>query len=188
VARPIHLCAVAGGGFWRCYRPASVGRSPGADIHLQHPSVSRAHAVIGRCGRAWFVRDNRSTNGTWLNGARVTSTTDTLPLRPGDLIQFGEVALRVVAGREAPFAPIQKEWLAWGDGAVARVALTGYGQDEDRRRTREAGFDRHLVKPVSPDDLRGLLAEGHGSPNSPVFGPARAGVGQRRSAPSLRAS
>jgi CheY-like chemotaxis protein len=39
------------------------------------------------------------------------------------------------------------------------IALTGYGQDEDRRMSQEAGFDRHLVKPVSIDDLRGLLAE-----------------------------
>jgi CheY-like chemotaxis protein/anti-sigma regulatory factor (Ser/Thr protein kinase) len=38
------------------------------------------------------------------------------------------------------------------------VALTGFGQRDDRRRTREAGFDDHLVKPVSPDQLRRLLA------------------------------
>jgi CheY-like chemotaxis protein len=38
------------------------------------------------------------------------------------------------------------------------VAMTGYGQDEDRRRAREAGFDHHLVKPVDPDVLQGLLA------------------------------
>jgi len=38
------------------------------------------------------------------------------------------------------------------------VALTGYGQQDDRRRTQEAGFDDHLVKPVSPDDLRRLLS------------------------------
>jgi PAS domain S-box-containing protein len=39
------------------------------------------------------------------------------------------------------------------------VALTGWGQDEDRRKSAEAGFDRHLVKPVSPETLRKLLAE-----------------------------
>jgi CheY-like chemotaxis protein len=50
---------------------------------------------------------------------------------------------------------------AFANGSLV-VALTGYGQDEDRRRTREAGFDRHLVKPVNPDELRELLAEGHG--------------------------
>lgn len=38
------------------------------------------------------------------------------------------------------------------------VALTGWGQIEDRRRTEEAGFDAHLVKPVDPDALDRLLA------------------------------
>ncbi len=37
------------------------------------------------------------------------------------------------------------------------VALTGYGQDEDRRRAREAGFNHHLTKPVAPEDLQALL-------------------------------
>jgi PAS domain S-box-containing protein len=40
---------------------------------------------------------------------------------------------------------------------VLLVALTGWGQEEDRRRSREAGFDRHLVKPVEPGSLRRLL-------------------------------
>jgi len=33
------------------------------------------------------------------------------------------------------------------------VAVTGFGQDEDRRRSHAAGFDAHMVKPVDPDDL-----------------------------------
>jgi signal transduction histidine kinase/ActR/RegA family two-component response regulator len=37
------------------------------------------------------------------------------------------------------------------------VAVTGYGQEEDRRRSREAGFNHHLVKPVAPDALYELL-------------------------------
>jgi PAS domain S-box-containing protein len=41
---------------------------------------------------------------------------------------------------------------------VLIAALTGWGQEEDRRRTREAGFDHHLVKPADPNDLRQLLA------------------------------
>jgi CheY-like chemotaxis protein len=39
------------------------------------------------------------------------------------------------------------------------VALTGYGQDSDRRRAQAAGFDRHLVKPVRPEVLLSLLRE-----------------------------
>ena len=37
------------------------------------------------------------------------------------------------------------------------VALTGWGQDEDRRRSAAAGFDRHLVKPVEPAALGAML-------------------------------
>jgi CheY-like chemotaxis protein len=38
------------------------------------------------------------------------------------------------------------------------VAVTGYGQEDDRRRSQEAGIDLHLVKPVDPVYLRQLLA------------------------------
>ena len=38
------------------------------------------------------------------------------------------------------------------------VALTGYGSDEDRRRSRAAGFDGHLVKPIDFEDLERILA------------------------------
>jgi CheY-like chemotaxis protein len=37
------------------------------------------------------------------------------------------------------------------------VAMTGYGQDEDRRRSMEAGFDQHLVKPVELEALQRVL-------------------------------
>ena len=37
------------------------------------------------------------------------------------------------------------------------VALTGYGQEEDRRRAFEVGFDHHLVKPTNVEALRELL-------------------------------
>ncbi len=39
------------------------------------------------------------------------------------------------------------------------VAVTGWGSEEDRRQTREMGFDQHLVKPVTAGDLRALLAD-----------------------------
>jgi DNA-binding response OmpR family regulator len=38
------------------------------------------------------------------------------------------------------------------------VALTGYGQETDRQRSREAGFDHHLVKPADFDDVEKILA------------------------------
>jgi two-component system, OmpR family, response regulator len=45
---------------------------------------------------------------------------------------------------------------------VLLIALTGYGGDEDRLRARAAGFDHHLVKPVSFADLEDLIARSFG--------------------------
>jgi signal transduction histidine kinase len=42
------------------------------------------------------------------------------------------------------------------------VALTGWGREDDRRRTKEAGFDHHLVKPVAPERLETLLRDAAG--------------------------
>ncbi|HYE93753.1 MAG TPA: ATP-binding protein [Terriglobales bacterium] len=54
----------------------------------------------------------------------------------------------------------------WGTSMLL-VALTGWGQAEDKRRTAEAGFDAHMVKPVDPDAvlaLLGRLRDGRGTP------------------------
>ncbi len=42
---------------------------------------------------------------------------------------------------------------------VCIIAVTGYGQKEDREKTRQAGFDHHLVKPVDPGALKGVLLQ-----------------------------
>ncbi len=47
---------------------------------------------------------------------------------------------------------------AWG-GDITMVALTGWGQESDRQRTADAGFDRHLVKPADPAQLQRLFSE-----------------------------
>ena len=52
---------------------------------------------------------------------------------------------------------------AWSAGAVL-VALTGWGQEEDKRRSQEAGFDLHLTKPVDPDALEKALQAGKRNP------------------------
>jgi signal transduction histidine kinase len=47
--------------------------------------------------------------------------------------------------------------MPWGMGAIL-IAVTGWGQEDDRRKAEEAGFDRHMVKPINPPDLMKLLA------------------------------
>ena len=46
----------------------------------------------------------------------------------------------------------------WGKG-MALVAVTGWGQEDDKKRAIEAGFDLHLTKPIEPVALEKLLAE-----------------------------
>lgn len=63
----------------------SLGRTPDNDIPLDKPEVSRHHATIALDGDAFFVKDNGSGNGTYVNGERVTKHT----LKDGDRIQVG---------------------------------------------------------------------------------------------------
>ena len=50
-------------------------------------------------------------------------------------------------------AQLRKE----GIGGRMLVALTGYGEKQDRDKARQVGFDHHLVKPIDPDTLQKLL-------------------------------
>jgi two-component system CheB/CheR fusion protein len=47
---------------------------------------------------------------------------------------------------------------------VLILAVTGYGGDDDRRRSQEAGCDDHLIKPVNPEDLYERIARRRKSP------------------------
>jgi two-component system CheB/CheR fusion protein len=51
---------------------------------------------------------------------------------------------------------------------VILVALTGWGQEDDRRRSKEAGFDHHLAKPVEADVLLGLITSAQPMAQTPV--------------------
>ena len=54
--------------------------------------------------------------------------------------------------------PLCGHHMPWGARAFI-VALTGWGQADDRARSEEAGFDRHLVKPVKPEELLALIEQ-----------------------------
>lgn len=63
-----------------------IGRSRSSGCVLSDPSVSRAHAVLAYRDGCWSLRDLGSTNGTYVNGLRITSETE---VRPGDEVSFG---------------------------------------------------------------------------------------------------
>jgi hypothetical protein len=65
---------------------ATIGRSRQCDIVLNDPNVSREHAEVRQRGEQWFVRDLGSTNGTALNGRRLSGAEQ---VNSGDEIEIG---------------------------------------------------------------------------------------------------
>ena len=71
-------------------KPLHLGRSPAADVMLEHLSVSRRHAVVATRGDVVVVLDDRSLNGILVNGERVGEAV----LAHGDEIRLGQVSIR----------------------------------------------------------------------------------------------
>ena len=77
----------------------SIGRDVNNSIVIDDSFVSSDHAMLTFRGRAWYIEDRGSTNGTWLNGQLVEGL---LPLGYGDEIQIGQVRLRLERHRQEP--------------------------------------------------------------------------------------
>jgi len=65
----------------------TIGRKEGNDIHIDHMSVSGHHAKIEKKEDSFIVTDINSTNGTFVNGKRITAATI---LKPNDWINIGK--------------------------------------------------------------------------------------------------
>ncbi|MCX4769017.1 FHA domain-containing protein FhaB [Streptomyces sp. ADI92-24] len=74
--------------------PLLIGRDPGNGLRLSHETVSRTHAELTVHGGRWLLRDLGSTNGTCVNGQRVTGT---VSVREGDQVSFGTMIFRLSA-------------------------------------------------------------------------------------------
>jgi hypothetical protein len=70
-----------------------LGRSHDCSCVMSHPTVSRRHARLTHTETGWTLRDLASSNGTYLNGARIT---DTALVHPGDEVWLGSVRLSLV--------------------------------------------------------------------------------------------
>jgi CheY-like chemotaxis protein len=99
----------------------------------------------------WFTLQGCETRTVHDGGSAVRSATEFRP----DLILLDigmpdidgyDTCRRIRAGHDLPASPLI-------------VAVTGWGQEDDRRRSAEAGFDLHLVKPVPSELLANLLTQ-----------------------------
>lgn len=121
-----------------------IGRGSGNEITLQDDQASRQHAEITQQGNQYFVRDLGSTNGTFVNGQRISGAQ---PLQPGDQIRVGETTLGFQPAAAAAAAPApaargwesdqwepstaaqapsgRPGWLVWALGGILVVLLVG---------------------------------------------------------------
>lgn len=69
----------------------AIGRAPACAITVDDPAASGRHCLVIREDRTFVVRDLGSTNGTYLNGERITEA----PLRPKDVLTIGSVEILI---------------------------------------------------------------------------------------------
>ena len=101
MALPIRLHEISPGIRGRTWSGTDVlriGRQKDLEIMLEDASISRLHAEIRPSEQGWQVIDCGSTNGTWLNGARLGF--EPRHIRVRDIIQFGRSAMVVESNKE----------------------------------------------------------------------------------------
>jgi PAS domain S-box-containing protein len=140
-------------------------RLPGASRPATpKPTESARPASGGRAGRVLIVDDNVDTARGMARLLKLTGH-DVATAHDGHEAlavarEFGpefvllDIGLPGMNGYEVAS---QLRLEAFGRDALI-VAVSGYGQEEDRRRSKEAGFDHHLIKPIDHDSLLALLS------------------------------
>jgi putative nucleotidyltransferase with HDIG domain len=148
--RVMRLRGVSGptkGQVWEHASLIRVGRLAQFELMLDDPSVSRRHAEVRLTDAGWTVRDLESTNGTYINGIRVSPGDH--PLSARDIVQFGKVAFLVeyteatIEGPPSDQLVMQAAKLASFDDGIAALAFK-------RNQTPRAG-----------DEMLALLRAGH---------------------------
>jgi CheY-like chemotaxis protein len=192
-----------------CFREQKVAGEPGRAAHAREraakrsvasyqpfqppegtPSADKASKATGAGRRVLIVEDNPDARRLmhrllqmWGYDTRVaedgpSGVEAALAHRP--VVALIDLGLPVLDGYE-----VARRIRAGSGGAAVRlVALTGYGELEDRDRAADAGFDLHLLKPVHPDRLLQALVElGGPSPPTPLADDAQSSTSPAPIAP-----
>ena len=158
-------------------RSEGLGRGSEFIVHLPHrvlapanvspreENTGAANASVVRRGRILVADDNRDAAESLALVLRFSGYEVS--------IAFGGAEALEIARRDRPRAAIidigmpgmsghevarRMRLEAWGRNAVL-IALTGWGQEQDKQAAKAAGFDEHLTKPVNPDDVERVLDE-----------------------------
>jgi signal transduction histidine kinase/ActR/RegA family two-component response regulator len=148
----------------------SAGRGTGSEFEVRLPAVAApntealpaAGAGPARSRRVLIVEDNVDTRETLrrvleLDGHDVQEAADGAEGVEVALASRPEVVIVDIALPRLDGYQVARRLRAALGAAPLLIAVTGYGQIEDRRLSHDAGFDVHLVKPVTPDQLAAAL-------------------------------
>jgi CheY-like chemotaxis protein len=137
---------------------------PEEDCDMPQTNTPAAGAAPALARRVLIVDDNRDAAMSLAMLLQLSGAETEMAYDGPDAVDAGErfrpdvilldIGLPGMSGHEVA-RRIRSE--PWG-GAVTLIAITGWGQAEDRQRSKEAGFDAHLVKPVDHTALVKLLA------------------------------
>lgn len=95
---------------------ALVGREANCNVVVSHPSVSRRHALIKRKQDVFFVVDQGSANGTFLDSKRIVDAT----LKDGAVLRFGSASFKVEVREEAPEESVAEDELVVAETIVGQ--------------------------------------------------------------------
>jgi pSer/pThr/pTyr-binding forkhead associated (FHA) protein len=140
-----------------------IGRGPSCDVRLPDPSVSHRHATVRASGSEYVLVDEKSTNGTFVGGARLAPHTPR-PLKHGELLRVGRVWLEAridqtpatrdlaFATRDLALALVSQAMRALGEEASAAVRVVE-GRDVGAVLVLRDEGRAYLIGRDGPSDL-----------------------------------
>jgi len=155
----------------------AIGSAPGNDLVVGVPTVSRRHAKITRHDSHWRLADLGATNGTYVNGNRISDPVD---LNDGDELRFGAAVFRFAAG--APARPsgaraisvIVAIVLVFAAGFAVTLHIANFSRLEE---AAELSPRQSAATGISPPpagwSVAGSVATATAAPKAPVLSPAR---------------
>jgi adenylate cyclase len=130
-----------------------VGRAATSDVPIYDPTISRRHAEVQLAPSGVLVRDLGSSNGTFLNGARISNATAS----DGDVVTFGKVAFHVrevTPIKQAPAVEPPSFSMPAGATIVRRVPVPDAAEALAEPKARISGAQQLKVEGESPDERR----------------------------------
>ncbi len=129
----------------------SIGRQPGNTIILQSAKISKKHCVLVVNNEDIILKDQNSSNGTFINGTLAKSRF----VRPGDRIGVGEYVLELVQSKASESNPIVPA--IQGLGKVIQFPLNNQASPLKELQTGQLPIEINTKKDEIPSDIRGKI-------------------------------